>query len=151
MDVFLEGQIIMMLFAEETILTLNWANLLIQTGALGLLCLLIWLLPKVLKDTLKEINDSNRDTQKLQHENAKLEREGFAERTRLMVDQLKAFGDKYPMLAAKVDQLIEEIKEQTDILRKWPSDPEKVCRAHLILERCETLIALIEKKKSPPR
>ena len=140
----------------------QWIQVIIQGGALGVLVLGIVLLyyiaralfstiPIFVKDTLKEINDNNSKAQTLLHENGKLEREGFAVRTRMLVDELANIRKEFPMLGVKVDKMIDEIREQTKILKDWPSDPNKLCQAQAIVDHIEKLFVKMEalKEKYP--
>lgn len=123
--------------------TLGWVQFIVQAGALGILTLLIWILPKVLRDTLRELNDSNSKVMGLFHDNAKLERDGFQQRTQLLIGELSQLRMAFPMFSGKIDELIKEIKEQTMVLRDlpdFPSDPDKICKAVERLERLEATV-----------
>lgn len=137
----------------------QWIQVIIQGGALGVLVLGIVLLyyiaralfstiPIFVKDTLKEINDNNRSSQALQHENGKLEREGFATRTKMLVDELSSIRKEFPILGIRIDKMIDEIRQQTKILKEWPSDPKKMCMVQQAVERIEHLISGMEEFKA---
>jgi hypothetical protein len=106
-----------------------WIQFVLQTGALGLLGLIVWLVPKVLRDTLRELNEHHDKQMGVITENMRGERQGFLERTQLLVNELSDVRKAFPQLGLKIDVLIEELHQQTEILRNWPSDPAKWCLA----------------------
>ncbi len=132
---------------------MSWVNLLVQTGALGLLTFLIWLIPKTLEKVIEKLNETHFRYQQQAIDNAKQEREGFAYRSGAMVDELKQLRRDFPSLGEKIEKLIRAVEDQTELMKEWPSDPAKICHAQNVMQRIETLInVLIEKAvNKPPR
>lgn len=77
----------------------------------------------------------------------------FTKRVARLIKELNKMrehiGNQLPDVMEKIDAMIATIHTQVEILKQWPSDPEKICQAAKTMLLVEQLLDRLDKKPEP--